>query len=284
MKHSYHAHHAPACGGLGSFLLGQNGATGGFVSPDEPGARQDVFVGYRYAGEPWTLLPFVQESTARAAGAAMVLLPHGRYGRTLGWASDRWMAQAIVWQVLTPFCSSAADEAVLLATPAVYALLDCDNTHMSVPVELVFAIADPAGGWFTQAGSRGDSGVVACLNAGRGIGFGAAQSEAVNSFDDDVVLGVGACGLRFHVPAGGKAVFPVVLGWGAALERTLAAALGSWAQARASAQRRDEELRATGLAEDARRQISLATRERLAARAHRPEDLTLAGLREELRL
>ncbi len=271
MKHSYHAHHAPA-GACGSFLLGLNGAPGGFVSGPVREGAQDVFVGYRYAGEPWTLLPFVSDATAQAAGGALAVLPHGRYGRMFGWANDRWMAQALVFLLVTPFATEAerlAGDGVqplpaVLRLQAIHGLLDFDNTHMNVPVELVFAIGDGSREW-RELGSGSGSGALKGVAATEGgFGFATAAADGVSVFDDDQSLATRAAGLLFRIPAGGKAVFPLALGWGGGVAPTLAAALSGFAEARLVAQRREDELRASGLGEDARRAVSLATRAYLA--------------------
>ena len=288
MKHSYHAHHAPM-GACGSFLLGLNGAAGGFVADATGGATQDVFVGYRYAGEPWTLLPFVREETARAARGTIALLPHGRYGRTLGWATDRWMAQALVLLLATPFDSIAEADALdaarrrLLLTPAVHGLLDFDNSHMDVSVELVCAIGDADRAWRVIAGAGEGGGLVAVACAGGSCGFAANATPgvAVTAFSGDEILGVPAAGLVFRIQPAGKAVIPLAIGFGAGVEVTLSAALSFVAEARALAQKRDDELRASGLPEDARRQVSLATREFLATEPVRASiDLSLAAMRQ----
>ncbi len=286
MKHSFHAHHAPM-GARGSFLVGLNGAPGGFVAGAGSAGTQDVFVGYRYAGEPWTLLPFVRAATAHAAGSAIALLPYGRYGRTLGWASDRWMAQALVFSIATPFASiedlAAVDAAQsrLLLTPAAYALLDFDNSHMDVPVDLVFAIGDVSGDWRPLAG-RGDGAAIAGFMAERGgFGFASDAGPAVRSLVEMDFAGTPAAGLVFRIPPGGKAMFPIALGFGGEFPGNLAQALAQFQEARALALRRDEELRNSGLADDTRRQVSLATRTRLAEIPVGPGgiDLSLGAMR-----
>jgi len=287
MKHSYHAHHAPV-GACGSLLLGLNGAAGGFVAGATGEGTQDVFVGYRYAGEPWTLLPFVREATARAAGNTITLLPHGRYGRTLGWATDRWMAQALVLVLATPFDSIAEVSGLdlarrrLLLTPAVYGLLDFDNSHMDVPVELVCAIGDAARAWRVVAGAGEGSGFVAVASADGSCGLGAntTAGAVVTAFSGDANLGVPAAGLIFRIQPADKAVFPIAFGFGARVDATLTAALSHVAEARALAQERDEELRASGLPEDARRRVSLSTGAFIAAQpVGAAIDLSLAAMR-----
>lgn len=269
MKHSYHAHHAPP-GACGSFLLGLNGAPGGFVAGAASEGTQDVFVGYRYEGEPWTLLPFVRESTARAAGGLIAVLPHGRYGRMFGWANDRWMAQALVFLLVTPFATEAdAAPSPLTRLPAIHGLLDFDNSHMAVSVELVFAVGDGTRAWQAIRGGSG-SPALAGWAADEGFAFATAAADGVEAFDDDQRLGTRAAGLHFRIPAGGKAVVPLALGWGGVPVSTLPTALVGFSEARAIAQRREDELRASGLAEDARRAVSLATRAFLASEPGAP--------------
>ena len=134
-------------------------------------------------------------------------------------------------------------------------------------------------GWRVARETSGPTALAGWIDAARAIGFGTTATDAVSVFDGSGVLGAPARGLRFHIPAGGKAVFPLALGWGAALEEALAAALGHLPQARALAQKRDDELRATGLSDEARRAISLATRELLAAGSRTTVDLSLAAVR-----
>lgn len=276
MKHSFHAHHAPVGAGR-SFLVGLNGAPGGFVRGAAPEGTQDVFVGYRYPGEPWTLLPFMRDARAQAAGAAWAVLPHGRYGRMFGSASDRWMAQALVFLLVSPFSADAAGPtpAGWLDLPAVYGLLDYDNSHMSVPVDLVFALA--GGTWRPLAP---DGGLVGWRAQDGDSAFAARGVVEKTAFEGPQVLGVGATGLLFRIPAGGKAVIPLVLGWGGDLDGTLARAAQQLDGARDQAQRCDAPLRASGLAEDARRRVALATREALAAsEAGAAFDLSIGAMR-----
>ena len=281
MRHSYHAHHAPPCGAAGSFLVGLNDSPGGFVNGGLSEGPQDVFVGYRYPGEAWTLLPFLGADTKARAHGTLAVLPHGRYGRMLGWASDRWMAQALVFLMSTPFARGqdaaglTENQRRVLTMPTVHALLDFDNGHMDQPAELVFALG---GGPCPWRPLRSSVSPVRCLGwetASQGVicGFATAVSPQVRAVDDAQTLGVPAVGFCFHIPAGGKCMFPLALGWGADVPRTLPEGLAVAADARTLAQRRDEELRASGLDEDVRRQISLATREALARGANEADAL-----------
>jgi len=289
MKHSYHAHHASP-GARGSLLLGLNGVAGGFVADPAGAGTQDFFVGYRYAGEPWTLLPFLRETTVRAAGGAVAPLPHGRYGRTLGWATDRWMAQALVFLLATPFDSSADPAGVAdvgrpaRLEPAVHGLLDFDNSHMDIPVELVCAIADDARPWRVLRGGEsaptGARTITAVVADDEAWGLATGAGAGATAFCGADLLGVPAAGLLFRIAPAGKAVFPLVFGFGRDGVAALGAALAQSAEARALAQTRDAELRASGLSEDARRSVSLATRELIASAA--PDatlDLSLAAMR-----
>jgi hypothetical protein len=294
MKHSYHTHHAPF-GAFASFTLGLNGAPGGFGQSLGGPAGQNVYAGFRHSGEPWSLLPFFVprppaerefglEPWEGAPPAPITALPPASFERSLGWATDRWMAQAMGFSIANPFERiddlESLDEARarLLLAPALYAQLDYDNSQGGQPVELIFGIGDPAQPWRflgdVDAGLCGFSCGNACGYATRPSGQVEAR-QALDLFaqryrDERGLHGLGCeNALVFRIPAGGKAVFPIVLGFYhsarattgvrthfyythffESLKEVLAAALGQFDQAVAIAQRRDDELRASRLSED----------------------------------
>jgi xylan 1,4-beta-xylosidase len=303
MKHSYHTQHAPL-GAFASFTLGLHGAPGGFGQSLGGPARQNVYIGYRYAGEPWNLLPFFGARSNQAGvftgpdgdtspPADIVALPAGRYGRTLGWATDRWMAQAMVFSIASPFDRiddlESLDEARarLLLAPALYAVLDYDNSHMDQPVELIFGIGDNSQPWRFL----GDVDSRLCgFSCGNSYGYAtrpSGQVEARQALDlfnptclDD--RGLHALGMEhaliFRIPAGGKAVFPIALGFYdsarittgvrthfhytlhfESLKEVLATALEQFDQALAIAWRRDDELRTSRLNEEQKFLLAQAT-------------------------
>ncbi|RME70402.1 MAG: beta-xylosidase [Verrucomicrobia bacterium] len=303
MKHSYHTQHAPL-GAFASFTLGLHGAPGGFGQSLGRPARQNVYVGYRYAGEPWALLPFFAERQNRAVdftgdpdapmGEGDVrVLPEGRYGRSLGWATDRWMAQAMVFSIATPFRRIEdpdeldEDEARRLLVPAVFARLEIDNAHMDVPVELVFGIHDPDQEWRYM----GDFHTHLCgFSRGNHYGFATWPADNVKPrqafdlfnpryLDERGQHGIGTeCGLIFEVPAGEKASFPIALGFFNSarittslrthfyysqffdtLGHVLTSALENFDEAVATAAERDRELRASGLSADQQWIVAQAT-------------------------
>lgn len=302
MKHSYHTQHSPF-GAFASFTLGLHGAPGGFGQSMGGPANQNVYVGYRYKGEPWQLLPFFgerwnpeMEYTGEDSGAGedgIVVLPESRFGRSLGWATDRWMAQAMVFSIASPFQRiedpDEYDEATArrLLVPAVFAQLEIDNSHMDVPVEMVFGLSDPEQPWRYM----GDFHEQLCgFSRGNHYGFATLPSARVKprqSFDlfrpkcvdDRGQHGIGTeCGLIFEVGPGEKASFPIALGFFNSarittslrthfyysqffdtLGHVLTSALENFDSSVAVAKERDRELLGSRLSEDQKWLLAQAT-------------------------
>jgi hypothetical protein len=160
---SYHTQHSPF-GAFASFSVGLVDSPGGFGQSLSAPAKQNVYVGFRPAGqEKWQLLPFLnppksgegaftgEETVAHPPTQFNPLRP-SEYERTLGWASDTWRADEsrFGFSLLSPFSHvpdpgklKKADARFLLA-PVVCGWIEYDNSAGSTPVELVFGVGDPA--------------------------------------------------------------------------------------------------------------------------------------------
>jgi hypothetical protein len=203
MRHDRAVRHA-AFGADCGFELGAEGKAGGFTRDGAPVPPQSVFAGYRYPDEPWTILPFAtSEHLAGLDGPGWRPLPAARYGRSIGWGTDRWMAQALVFSLSRPMprglrpgvLPEGADMHAL--APVLYSILDYDNAHMDDPVELVFAVTRPD------------------TTTTTGFGFAVVPSPAGAAWTSEPLrLGGGgdAAGFVFRIPAGGRAVVKLVLG------------------------------------------------------------------------
>ncbi|BET69233.1 hypothetical protein ASA1KI_41510 [Opitutales bacterium ASA1] len=225
MRHDRAVRHA-AFGADCGFELGAEGKAGGFTRDGVPVPPQSVFTGYRYPDEPWTILPFAtSEHLAGLDGPGWRPLPAARYGRSVGWGTDRWMAQALVFSLSRPMprglrpgvLPEGADVQAL--APVLYSILDYDNAHTDDPVELVFAITQPGAAW-EQATVPAGPGVAGENNAAAwttttGFGFAVVPppAGAAWTFEPRRLGGGGdAAGFVFRVPAGGRAVVKLVLG------------------------------------------------------------------------
>jgi hypothetical protein len=240
---SYHTHHAPF-GAFASFTLGLDQAPGGFGQSLGGPARQNVYVGVRQAPSlPWRMLPFFTPPRSEVAaytgeGAPPAnpsanlpyeMLTPGRYGRSLAWASDRWLIGPLVFKLHTPFARTTdpeqMDESVARFhfAPVVCGYLEYDNTHSAEPVELLFGLGDPS----QPLRPLHDDGTPALVGfaAGTRYGFATTPSPEVctrqgfSVFTSERHDGTGhhrlgsQAALLFTVPAGQKRVYPLVLGF-----------------------------------------------------------------------
>lgn len=240
---SYHTHHAPF-GAFASFTVGLNNAPGGFGQSLGGPARQNVYVGVRQSPSlPWRMLPLFTPPQSDAAAytgegapppderAALPyeILTPGRYGRSLAWASDRWLIGPLVFKLHTPFARTAdpatmdAETARFHFAPVVCGYLEYDNTHSEEPVELMFGLGDPS----QPLRPLHDDGTPALVGfaAGTRYGFATGPSPEVTTRQGFSVfaterhdgtghhrLGAQAA-LLFTVPARAKRVYPLALGF-----------------------------------------------------------------------
>ncbi len=242
--HSFHTQHSPF-GAFASFTVGLVDSPGGFGQSLSRPAGQNVYVGYRAAGEPdWQLLPFLtppkSAETAYTGDETVPHPPHGfrtlrpaQYERTLGWASDTWRASEsrFGFCLLSPFTRVpdprrlAGAKARQLLAPAIGGWIEYDNRAGTAPAQLMFGIGDPVrpprplGDADPQlAGFAVGTEFGYATKPGRGIELRQAFDLFSPKFCDYRNLHVIAAetALVFTVPAGRKRRFPLVLGFYAA--------------------------------------------------------------------
>jgi hypothetical protein len=245
---SFHSQHAPF-GAFASFTLGLVGSQGGFGQSLRGPARQNIYVGFRLAGQgqangaeaTWRLLPFFtlpestevaftgEAATAQSPRNVRVLAPE-EYQRTLGWASDTWRAgdDRFGFCLLSPF-SKLKDPATMTKAEARKALsphingwIELDNSQGSEPAEIVFGVGE-SDRLFRPLQDTDAS--LLGFAAGPDFGYATSAGAGVESrqgfdvfnpkFEDFRGLHLigGESALIFTVPAGRKKRFPLVLGF-----------------------------------------------------------------------
>lgn len=236
---SFHSHHAPL-GAFASFTVGLVGAPGGFGHALKGPAKQNVYVGWRRAGELWQLLPFYvpPKSNASAftgeasAGESEALpieaLAPEAYTRQLGLATDTWSAGAFQFRIYTPFGPAqdpvGGDQLVAKEryAPVIAAELSFDNSTGTSDVEIIFGLSESDAQLYPllpeRQGCRGFAaagrfGFAASVDTGamlkQGFSLFAPNPEDFRGLH---VLGNEA-GLILRVPAGSKGVLPLSLGF-----------------------------------------------------------------------
>jgi hypothetical protein len=234
---SYHTQHAPL-GAFASFTIGRHGARGGFGQSLAGPAHQNVFIGYRPSAEPtWRLLPFFDAGPQRGAEAftgeaganvapSRRALRADEFTRELGWASDIWKSGAFTFGLANPWDRApdpargprAAQRAAF--APCVFGWIEFDNRAGPAPVELVFGIGDAHHPWRPVAETAAD-----LLGFAHTHLFGYAtrpgpdvEPRQAFAFEDPKFRdhrGLHLLGpenaLVFHVPAGVRRRFPLVL-------------------------------------------------------------------------
>jgi hypothetical protein len=160
-EESYHAHHSPL-GAFATFTIGLVGSPGGFGHGLRGAARQNVYVGFKRAEQPWQLLPFFKPAESAEGNftgeAATVRAPNNvrtlsteQYERELGWASDTWRAEGsrFGFCLLSPFAEVSdpkrlpKEQAKLALSPHVNGWLEFDNSDGQSAVELIFGLGEP---------------------------------------------------------------------------------------------------------------------------------------------
>lgn len=235
---SFHTQHAPF-GAFASFTLGLVGGQGGFGHALAGPAKQNVYVGVRQAPTlPWRMLPFftpprslaadylaTAQDTAATRASDFEILHPPKYGRSLGWASDRWLIGPLVFKLCTPFEKvpdpATMDRATarLHLAPVVCGFLEYDNTHSDEPVELLFGLGAPDGPWRPL---EGDGVAARGFAFGRTFAYATAPSpevtarQAFSPFRTEYRDETGGhrlgneSALLFTVPAKQKRTYPLV--------------------------------------------------------------------------
>ena len=244
IEESYHTQHSPF-GAFASFTIGLVDSPGGFGQSLSKPANQNVYVGFRPAGqERWKLLPFFNPpKSAEVAFTGEAATPQGPhhfaalrpadYVRTLGWASDTWRADdsKFGFSLLSPFAQVPDPTklkkagARLHLAPVVCGWIEYDNRGSDQPAELIFGVGEPSRPFRPLADTGSDLPGFA-LGTEYGFATGAKRGvELRQGFDvfspkhrdrrGLLVIG-GESALVFTVPAKQKKRFPLVLGFYAA--------------------------------------------------------------------
>ncbi len=241
---SYHTQHSPF-GAFASFTAGLVDSPGGFGQSLRGAAKQNLYIGYRKAGQAqWQLLPFLTPpkslETAFTADTTVVQPPRGfssltpaDYVRTLGWASDTWRADDARFglSLLSPFGPVPDPKKITKAAarfhfaPLTTGWIEYDNRAGQAPVELIFGVGngDDTLRPLTDtdaslAGFAGGGRFGYATKPGKDVAMRQGFSVLEPKFHDwrDLLVIAGETGLVFTVPAGKKKRFPLVLGFYAA--------------------------------------------------------------------
>lgn len=165
----FHAHHSPM-GAHSSFTLGMFDAEGGLGLQLGQSAKQDIYIGYRSASGQFTYLPFFKRKESEMARYVATdensepnvrLLGKTDITREYLWATDRFRADGLTLELITPFCSmpdpaTAPDEALKFATCPVTFLCLTFNNETDEAWKGFFAIGSD-NRWTPLHKSNGDS-------------------------------------------------------------------------------------------------------------------------------
>ncbi len=236
---SYLTLHSPR-GACAHFALGQYGTGGGFGLHADRAASAPVFVGIR-RGNTVTCLPFFRAAasaeaatflgeTAKAGAIHVATFAEDQVQRRLGWASDRWQAPGIAFELLTPVLGIPDPERATTETlrdalvPAIAARLTIDNRDGTEAIQGFFAVHGLRGlrlvadetagrltGWVAMQGFG-----FACIAADHPRVRAVAHWDLPNLFTPPhpspfVLAAMGA--LLIEVPAGEQATIDLALGW-----------------------------------------------------------------------
>ena len=221
-SNSYHAHHSPM-GAHSSMTLGMFGACGGMALEKGSPANEGVFVGYRTASGKLYSMPFSEGITNDAerysqggggSDSASFVFGEEDIGRDYSWATDRFTAPGLSFELITPFFSipdpsTANEESLQFAScPATFVKMVVEN-NSAEDWEGFFAIRSDQ--YWAPLSKRSDR--LKGFSSRERMGF--ATDAAVEEFCDFGVEQVFAqthttknfmlgpvAGCRFSVPAG----------------------------------------------------------------------------------
>jgi hypothetical protein len=275
--------HAPL-GAAVTFSFGLSGRPAELAFTDT-GTEEDhdLFVGCRHSPQaPWSLLPFFADAPNRPTA-----LPKGRFGRFLGWASDKWMIGPLVFKLCTPFDPNPAttDDAFRYA-PVLCGYLEYDNTHGDDSVDVIFGIGGSA--------APIQSNVIVGFAFDETFGFATAPTSELDVRSGGAIFGSEtgpATACVFTIPPREKRIYPLVLGFFRRdfhhallftdLPAVLAHGLAQHARYLAVSDARDTELMRTAQNLEARAQTAESVRAWLAQSRRRlsEPELDLSDLR-----
>ncbi|MGC6505395.1 MAG: glycoside hydrolase family 52 protein [Coraliomargaritaceae bacterium] len=232
-SNSFHAHHSPM-GAHSSMTLGVFGACGGMALERGSPAQEGVYVGYRTASGKLFSMPFSEGTSNDAerysqsessSGCSSFVFGDEDIEREYSWASDRFTAPGLAFEVITPFFSipdpASADDAELQ-------FASCPSTLVKVMVENnstedwegFFAISSDQ--YWAPLSNRSDrlKGFSSCERKGFATDaeveefcdFSVEQAFARTHTNANFMLGPVA-GCRFYVPAGEAREVIFVLGY-----------------------------------------------------------------------
>jgi hypothetical protein len=157
----FFAHHSPF-GAFASFTLGRLGKAGGFGLELSGPAHQDVYIGMARSSQGATAFPFYPEAIKRQSAEAYTgeldknepfprswrTFTESEISRTMGWASDTWIAGDLTFSLKTPFCpipdpdTLGDDELRRCLCPTLLAEITLDNRASPEAATAFFAIGD----------------------------------------------------------------------------------------------------------------------------------------------
>lgn len=240
----FFAHHSPF-GAFASFTVGRQGAKGGFGLELSGPANQDVYVALSRPGQGVRSFPFYEGAGAGSEAEAYTGVAEGggdtltwqTFGadeitRTMGWASDTWMAGDLTFALYTPFCpvpelAPLGDhELRRLLCPAVFAEITVDNTDAEAEAFAFFGIgaadalrplSDANAGWagIARAGEWGFVVVPDGGEAREALSWNLMNevAQATAERPPEVFRLANRGGVLLRVGAGQKKTYQVVLGF-----------------------------------------------------------------------
>lgn len=138
---SFHAHHSPM-GAHSSFTVGMFGAQGGMALEKGAPAESGVFVGYKTASGVIHYLPFFKDIASDAeryslsgegAQRGTVVFGEQDVSRAYNWATDRFEAPGISFEIITPFfpipnpATASKEDLKFASCPATFLRLEVEN-------------------------------------------------------------------------------------------------------------------------------------------------------------
>jgi xylan 1,4-beta-xylosidase len=154
----YNTHHS-AFGSYFSFIMGKEGAKGGFVLNDVKSPNNNIYIGYKRKGDNLNMMPFFQRRdrqedqfvinevpTSNEKVGTVQVINANSISRELNWASDIFKTGDLEFKLISAFQGVKSPETMmdkeikLALLPAIFGEISFDNTLGSEEVLLVFGM------------------------------------------------------------------------------------------------------------------------------------------------
>ncbi|MBC8061197.1 MAG: xylan 1,4-beta-xylosidase [Clostridiaceae bacterium] len=154
----YNTHHS-AFGSYFSFIMGKEGAKGGFVLNDVKSPNNNIYIGYKKKNENLNLMPYFERRerqedqfvinevpTSNEKVGTVQVINEESISRELNWASDTFKTGDLEFKLITAFkevknpAEMTDNEIKLALLPAIFGEISFDNTSGDEEVLLVFGV------------------------------------------------------------------------------------------------------------------------------------------------